>query len=711
MSNVLDGLLEKVEDAALRAALSAEVARLRDTKDFGLVFERHIPERVRLYGRPPTRGGLVQSRANGADVTWRVRRISDGSATLIDEEGLESKRPIEELVVVSAFGDPIYPALKDIGSIERGIDKPFSTVINGENYHALQALRYLYRGQVDCIYIDPPFNSGARDWKYNNHYVDNDDAYRHSKWLAFIERRLLLAKELLNPQHAALIVAIDENEVHRLTLLLEQIFPSSKIQMVTVLINPAGASIIDQFARVDEHLLFVHIGSARPLRTIAETTPLGAAAKAIDGDDESPAPARKKFIWESVQRSGGNSRRQDTKAKFFPIYIDEKARRVVGAGDHLPEGLDRATVSAPPKGCIQQWPIKQDGSEACWQLSAPTFRQYLEAGRVRLGRKKSGGSWGLQFLTKGHMKAIGDGELVVRGRDEHGALIVENSQDQARTRVGKTMWTNGRYSSTEHGSTLLRKFIPGRKFPFPKSLYAVEDALRFYVGDNPDALVVDFFAGSGTTAHAVARLNHQDGGARRCISVTNNEVSEGEAAALADQGALPGESMWESLGIFEYITRPRIEAAITGKTSDGAEIEGNYRFVDEFPIAEGFPENVRFFELTYLDPNTASRGKAFEAIAPLLWLKAGAVGPEISRIKMPYAMPRGARYAVLFDVAKWRRFVDAVATAQGVTHVFIVTDSLAQYQQIVAELPTALDTSMLYEDYLSNFELTVGPAT
>ena len=301
-----------------------------------------------------------------------------------------------------------------------------------------------------------PYNTGARDWKYNNDFVDSDDAYRHSKWLAMMERRLKLAKRLLNPKNSVLIVTIDENEVHRLCLLLEELFHSSKIQMVTALINPAGASIIDQFSRVDEHLLFVHIGAARPQRTIAETTPIR-SKKTTESN-----------IWESLQRSGGNSRRQDTKAKFFPIYIDEHARRIVGCGDHLPEGKSLLDVPNPPPGCVQQWPIKTDGSEACWQLSAPTFLSYLKEGRVRLGRKKSSGGWGMSFLTTGRMKAIADGELAIRGRDESGALIVENSQGRARTRVGKTMWINGHYSATEHGSTLLRGFIPKRKFPVPK---------------------------------------------------------------------------------------------------------------------------------------------------------------------------------------------------------------------------------------------------
>ena len=208
---------------------------------------------------------------------------------------------------------------------------------------------------IACIF--PPLNTGARDWKYNNDYVNSDDTYRHSKWLSFMEKRLRIAKRLLKPDDSVVIVAIDENEVHRLTLLLEEVFTGSKIQMVTVLINPPGANIIDQFSRVDEHLLFVHINKAtRPIRTVAQTTPLASAE--LD-DDGKVKPT--KFQWEGLQRRGGNSRRQDTKAKFFPIYIDEAAQRIVGCGDHLPEAVDRAAAPAPPVGSVAAWPLKQDG--------------------------------------------------------------------------------------------------------------------------------------------------------------------------------------------------------------------------------------------------------------------------------------------------------------------------------------------------------------
>lgn len=704
--NALDSLVERIPDPALRQSIEVELRALRSNREFGLVFERHFPENVLLPSYPVRRGSLVKLRgASTPEDVGIVTQIAAPNAAIRMADGELRHHHLDELVVIKRFGESIYPGLSSLGSINDDAEGRPHVVINGENYHVLQSLTYIYEGLVDCIYIDPPYNSGARDWKYNNDYVAKDDAYRHSKWLSFMEKRLLLARRLLNPAKSVLIVAIDENEVHRLNLLLQQLFPASKIQMVSVLINPAGVSIIDQFSRVDEHLLFVHVGNARPARTTAQTTPLQSDGAQEEIDKQ---PKEKKITWESLQRSGGNSRRKDTKAKFFPIYVDPIQSRIVGCGDHLPWGTPRSKAPRPPKGVVAVWPIKTDGSEACWQLSAPTFRKYLEAGRIRIGRKKAEGSWGVSFLTKGHMRAIATGEFVVKGKDKNGALEVYFALDRLRTRVGKTLWTNGSYSATEHGSTLLRKFLPGRKFPFPKSLYAVEDALRFYVGDNKEAIVLDFFGGSGTTTHAVARLNSQDGGRRQSILVTNNEVSAEEAEELRANGYLPGDPEWEARGIFEYITRPRIEAALSGRDANGIRIDGNYRFIDEFPMADGFRDRAIFLKLAYLDPDSVSRGKAFESIAHLLWLKAGAIGPVINRVVQPFAAPKDGRYAILFDIAHWHSFVAKVRERSHLSHVFIVTDSRAQFQAIVAELPVELETVMLYEDYLLNFELPSG---
>lgn len=261
--------------------------------------------------------------------------------------------------------------------------------------------------------------------------------------------------------------------------------------------------------------------------------------------------------------------------------------------------------------------------------------------------------------------------------------------------------------NAETGGTLvLSKLIPGRRFPYPKSLYAVEDALRFFVGSKPDAIVLDFFAGSGTTAHAVMRLNRQDGGRRQSISITNNEVSPVEEARLRGAGLRPGDAEWERLGICEHITKPRLEAAVTGGTWKGDAVEGMYGYTDEFPLSEGFEENVEFFTMTYQAPRPLAHNRAFEAIAPLLWIRAGSQGRRIAQVCDDYGV--ADHYGVLFDLDASRSFLAAVTQAKAVRIAFIVTDDDLGFQAVCGELPARVEAVRLYESYLTNFTINAG---
>ena len=197
--------------------------------------------------------------------------------------------------------------------------------------------------------------------------------------------------------------------------------------------------------------------------------------------------------------------------------------------------------------------------------------------------------------------------------------------------------------------------------------------------------------------------------------MTNNEVGADEQKALREKGLRPGDPEWEQWGIFEYITKPRIEAAITGKTPDGQPIQGNYKFTDEFPMADGFDENVTFFRLNYLNPDRVDMGQQFAAIAPLLWLQSGAVGTweadDTARRKVGFSLPAGAHYAVLFREGKFGAFCEALAARPDITHVYLVTNSEDAYTQMRAALPPYLVTRRLYRDYLRSFRLKEAAAS
>ena len=695
MANALESLLGRIQDPALRVALTNEVDKIKRNKDFGLVFERHLPEGVTLPTHPVKRGVTVRLRREASEVAWKVLSVKDGIARLLSRDGEESERQVQDLVVIRGFGEPIFPGFKVVGSVQKGENKDPNILINGENFYALESLLYSLEGQLDAIYIDPPYNTGARDWKYDNDYVDETDAYRHSKWLAFMERRLVLAKRLLKPEKSVLIVTIDEKEYLRLGMLLEQVFSGHDIQMISSVINPSGSSRAGRFARTDEYIFYVFIGDSQvtPWTTDMLRDVTGAQAQ--------------KVRWSGLIRNGEGSRRSRIPSLFYPIFIDKETGAFHSVGSPLAPDAPASSVVCP-EGTIAILPIDGSGQELMWRLHPPTFKDYLSKGYAKLGRRDPvTGQRSPQYLQKGTIAKIESGDIKILGRDDDGAVLVE-FEEGAKTYSPMTMWNRVSHSAGDHGSAILKALIPGRKFPYPKSLYAVEDALRFVIKDNPNALVLDFFAGSGTTGHAVARLNKQDGGNRRFIMVTNNEVSDEEAKEMRSKGLAPGDLEWESRGIYQYITRPRIEAAITGVRHDGSIAEAEYKFTDIFPMSEGFAENVLFLELEYLDSNNVSRGKVFESIAPLLWMKAGFTGEIIREESSTFTVDPKCNYAILFDVQSWPEFVDEVREHGSIKYVFIVTDSRAAYQQVIQELGSSIGSTLLYEDYLRNFEINLG---
>lgn len=705
MSRLTDLIAQaKANNPTLGQELEREFRVLSSRRSFGLNFERHLPESVELPGRPVRQGDKVRvlpprgSTANGDQRLWKVlgfvrtEKVKLAQIVLLNTDKREQQDvPVEDLVVVAESLDYIYPGLVSTGKVERGDDKPFHTVINGENFHVLEALTFTHRGKIDAIYIDPPYNSGATDWKYNNNYVGKDDLFRHSKWLAFIERRLEVAKLLLNPERSALICTIDEKEFLNLGLLLQQTFPEARMQMVSSVINAKGIIRENEFSRTNEFLFFLFIGNHRITPEVTNNK-------------------KDEVRWASLRRSDTESARGTQKggpAQFYPIYVDEMTGSIRKIGSPLPHDQDASTVPAI-QGCITVLPIRDKGDvlEMNWGLTVPTLEERLSKGFVKAvvsGKKKK--KITIYYLTSGQIEDIAKGKITVTGYEDSGAAIV--SYVDGKRSNPTTHWTKESHNAQSHGSDLIRSLIPGREFPFPKSLYAVEDCLRIATGNFKDAIILDFFAGSGTTAHAVMRLNKQDGGRRQCISVTNNEVAADEQVALRKAGLRPGDANWEKWGICDYITKPRIAAAISGKTPSGKDIEGDYKFTDEFPMAEGFEENAEFFTLTYETPVAVSHNRAFARIAPLLWMRAGSEGRRIDSLPSQ-GWDVADTYGLLIDLDQAAPFCAAIEAGNAVRIAYIVTDDDRRFQSVVRRLPDAVEPVRLYESYLNNFRFAMG---
>jgi adenine-specific DNA-methyltransferase len=478
----IEDLIAQIPDERLRKAIVGEVKALKRTKKFGLVFEEHLPETVRLPRLPVREGELVALKRESGNQLWRVKTIRKDVA--ICEREVESfpptrevgkEFPISDLVVVRNFGDPIYPALVPVDRVQRGgQNKPWHVLINADNFHALQLLLYCYERKVDVIYIDPPYNTGARDWKYNNDYVDKTDTFRHSKWLSMMKKRLLLARRLLKPE-GMMIVTIDDYEVHHLKMLLDHEIPTlSIIGSVAIKTSPSGRPTLRGFRTNHEYALFVAASELAEIGTLPRSESQTALFKEADQLGN--------FMWANLPKRGGANTLRDARPRqFYPIYVGESRIRIPKMEWNQTKRL--WDVQDAPKGHEEVlYPIGDDGKERIWSLGHETLRQTLKEIRVISNRK---------------------GQVVLQRK-------VRASEEGSQP---STFWDKAQYSIVENGTVLLERILgSAQAFPFPKSIYAVADCLRVAGADREDAVILDFFAGSGTTLHSTALLNSEDGG-------------------------------------------------------------------------------------------------------------------------------------------------------------------------------------------------------
>lgn len=523
-----------------------------------------------------------------------------------DDESIKTLNEIENHLTDKKFGlvfeehtEEADEKLKDYipvlcADAERVICKdetlPYNFIIEGDNLHALHLLEKTHKGKVDCIYIDPPYNTGAKDWKYNNDYVDSNDVYRHSKWLSMMKSRLLIAKKLLNPKDSVLIVTIDEKEFLHLGCLLEEVFPQGNIQMVSSVINSKGIAR-DEFFRVNEYLFIVRFGDC-----VATSLPLP-----DEWRGNIKTSTTKEVRWGSLMRSGSGASRRDSPGCFYPIFISEDKKHFCGAGQPLPLDVDRNSVDVP-EGQIALFPIHEDGSEGRWQYSRDKFLDIQQRGFVRISTQTSRGVT-LRYISEGWQKKVDNGQIKVLGRAEDGSLLLDDS-DYVQEFIPCNQWWIPSHNATEFGSKLLQGII-GKRFSFPKSLYAVYDVIRFFVATKTDAIILDFFAGSGTTQHAINLLNKYDNGKRKCIMVTNNEISLEEEKRLTKLGFKKGDPEWEELGIAKYVNWPRTLCSINGIDINGKPLKGDYIVKDVngnvIPMSQGFNCNVKYFKCDWVE--------------------------------------------------------------------------------------------------------------
>lgn len=647
-------LIAKIDNPELRERIAAEVDKLAKQKKFGLVFEEHLPECTPLYDIPVKKGAKVALKAGKVNEVYTVLKIEDGKALCLNKDKTETAEfAVDELVCIAEFGEPIYPCLKPIDSVCNAPDSDlWHTLIEADNYHALQLLEYLYAGKVDCIYIDPPYNTGARDWKYNNDYVDNSDQYRHSKWLSMMQKRLRLAQKLLNPKTGVMVIAIDDNELNSLGLLIDEVFSGYRKFCITVIHNPNGNQG-KNFGITNEFVYFV--------------LPSGDQLLSLENRTENPDIRPLRDV------SGNNNLRTDAKNCFYPILV--KDQKVIGFGDVCEDAYHPVSANViRSDGIIEVYPLDAKNIEKKWVFARNTVESILDELHVEWNNSRN--IWDI-IRYKTHF-------------------------------TYKSVWSKKEYNANSYGSKMINAILGDKRFDYPKSLYAVEECIRAVCGNRKNALIVDFFAGSGTTLHAVNLLNAEDGGHRRCILVTNNEVSDAEAKEMTAKGLKPGDEEWEKLGIARYVTWPRTVCSIEGHDVNGNPLKGNYLGSD-LPMADGFKANAAFFKLGFLDKTKVSLGMQFKEMLPTLWMKAGAIGkcPDVEAgVPEMLILPEN-KMAILNDENRFGEFSERLAEHPEIDVVYLVTDYESAFVAMTQSL-NGKKTYQLYRDYLDNFRINAG---
>jgi adenine-specific DNA-methyltransferase len=327
-------------------------------------------------------------------------------------------------------------------------------IIKGNNLLALHTLKEEFAGKVKLIYIDPPYNTGGLGDTFT--YNNN---FKRSTWLTFMYNRLIAAKDLLR-KDGILIVAIDENEQPHLGVMLKEFFKDYEVHCITIVHNPRGVQGTN-FSYTHEYAFFV--------------VPKGQKLIGNRIIDES------EIDFSNLRNWGGESLRRDAKNCFYPIVVDPKTSKIIEFGEVCEDDFHPSKREIIKDGKVYIYPIDNDNIERKWRYA----RQSVEEIKDLLRARKKSGQWDVE--------------------------IGKNFGQY------KTVWVDPKYDANEYGTKIVRRLVPENKFSFPKSLYNVKDCVYAVVGNDKDAIILDYHAGSGTTAHAVLELNKEDGGNRKFI--------------------------------------------------------------------------------------------------------------------------------------------------------------------------------------------------
>lgn len=516
----------------------------------------------------------------------------------------------------------------------------YNFLLEGDNLHSLRLLEKTHKGRIDVIYIDPPYNTKNKDFVYDDKKIDATDGFQHSKWLSFMVARLRIAERLLKPD-GVLAISIGFHEVNNLMLICEEIFSTRQIICVTVQTS-SGNAVAKGFTVVQEYVIFVTPSDFEPFE--------------IEGDKKDYSNP-----YHGMNLSGFNQTQRPNQA--YPIFIDKEGL-VVGCGKSLQQRIDEGTYTGDkadfiydyaeaPDGCIAVWPITQSGDPCVWRLIPENFMQNWYKGYIKIVPNKRGkNKYTVQYLSGGIIEQIENGSLETRHADPTTPSLDVIGFKTAASSI-PTIWTDTKFLTAAGSRDIKGIFNKKVAFSFPKPVALIKEILMRVSGKND--VVLDFFAGSGTTAQAVLELNQDDGGCRKFILCTNNEGN-----------------------ICSDITYPRVKTVITGKRPDGT----NY--------SDGLHANLKYYRTSFVSKDEDDLSEALLGhIAEMIQLEHG--------VKLD-----GKQYIMVLDddeadalAAHWSNYPNVKALYVS-KNVLFTTEQNALFKNVNIHI---------IPDYYFNFEL------
>ena len=518
----------------------------------------------------------------------------------------------------------------------------YNFILEGDNLHSLRLLEKTHAGRIDVIYIDPPYNTGNKDFVYDDAFVETVDGYRHSKWLSFMNERLLVARNLLAPD-GVMAISIGYQEVNNLMVLCQEIFDNRQVVCVTV--QTSGGKPNGGFNITHEYIVFVTPFDFQPIPSEDEMNEYG-----------SPYHGMNLATFNQVQRPN----------QAYPIYVNE-AGCIVGCGKSLQERVSEGLYTGnladfifdydeAPSGTVAVWPVTSKGEPCVWRLIPSRLLSDWKKGYIKvvpINARKGKNKYTIQYLSAGVISKIKSGELESYRISEDEKIPTIDVKAYKTAGVGiSTIWTDKQFYTTK-GSNQIREIFGSKVFSYPKPLELITYLFKRIVRE--DSVILDFFAGSGTTGQAIMELNAADGGNRRFILCTNNEN-----------------------GICENVTYPRIKTVITGKREDGSK------------YSDGIPANLKYYRTDFVSKDEEYLSDALmEHITEMVQLEHG--------VKID-----GSRYLMILDddqadevLAHWQDYPDVRA-------VYVSRNVLFTTEQNALLADTEIH---IIPDYYFNFEL------